>query len=201
LRREFRGSEEKARNVTSAIKILVVALALSLDVFAVSIGVGIRGVPRGVKLRIGIAFAGAEILMNVIGAGLGLVAGKLLGEVAGYIGFVALVALGIYMMRESRAELSEASRLDLSKGWGLTLAALSISLDSLGIGFSILYIGVPVAISLSVIGVVSVCATAAGLSLGQKLGSFAERYAAFLGGLLLTITGLAFAILKALHIG
>ncbi len=187
--------------MASALKIVFVALALALDVFAVSIGVGIRGVPPGVKVRIGLAFAGAEILMNLIGAGLGLLAGKLLGDVAGYIGFVALIGLGIYMMKESRDDLSEGSKLDLSKGWGLALASLSISLDSLGIGFSILYIGVPMPISLAVIGVVSVSATTIGLALGQRLGTFAERYAAFIGGLLLFITGVAFAVLKALHLG
>lgn len=177
------------------------AVALALDVFAVSVGVGVRGVPKAVKLRIGIAFACAEIVMNLIGAGLGLVAGKLIGGVAGYIGFTALIGLGIYMMKESRDELSEGSRLDLSQGFGLLLAALSISLDSLGIGFSILYIGAPLVETLVVIGVVSVCSTTLGLSLGQSIGSRAEQNAAFIGGLLLFLTGALFATLKALNIG
>ncbi|MGA8534765.1 MAG: manganese efflux pump [Candidatus Tumulicola sp.] len=187
--------------MTAALKVAFVALSLSLDVFAVSIGVGIRGVPPGVKWRIGVAFACAEVAMNVIGACLGFAAGRFLGDIAGYIGFVALVALGVYMIRESRSELSGASKLDLSKGWGLAVASLSISLDSLGIGFSILYIGVPPLISLAAIAVASVCSTAAGLALGERLGSFAERYAAFLGGLLLALTGSAFIILKIFHLG
>ncbi len=142
--------------MAAVLKVVFVALSLSLDVFAVSIGVGIRGVPPGVKWRIGIAFACAEVLMNLIGAGVGLAAGRFLGDVAGYIGFVALVALGLYMIKESRSEFSGASKLDLSKGWGLTVASLSISLDSLGIGFSILYIGVPLPISLVIIAISSV---------------------------------------------
>jgi manganese efflux pump family protein len=187
--------------LSAVLKVVVIALALALDVFAVSIGVGIRGVPRNVKLRIGIAFAAAEVAMNVIGAGLGLAAGRLLGDVAGYIGFVALIALGIYMMKESRSDLSAGSRLDLSQGWGLAVASISISLDSLGVGFSILYIGVPMPISLAVIAVVSVCSTTIGLLIGRRLCVFAERYAALAGGLLLTLTGLTFTILKALHAG
>lgn len=183
------------------LKVLVVALALALDVFAVSVGVGVRGVPRATKIRIGIAFACAEIVMNVVGAGLGLIAGKLIGGVAGYIGFAALAGLGIYMIRESRSGMSEGAKLDLSQGFGLLLAALSISLDSLGIGFSILYIGVPLPESLAVIGIVSVCATTLGLSIGQRIGARAEENAAFLGGLLLLLTGVVFALLKALNIG
>ena len=48
----------------------------------------------------------------------------------------------------SAARAAKGGGFDLSRGWGLLLGALSISLDSLGIGFSILYIGVPLAVSL-----------------------------------------------------
>ena len=199
-----KGARKRTRHhresvAASVFKLLFIALSLSLDVFAVSLGAGIRGVPPEKKWRIGVAFACAEIGMNLIGAALGLAAGRLLGATAGYIGFVALVVLGAYMMKESRAEPSREP-IDLSKGWGLALAALSISLDSLGIGFSILYIGVPPAISLVTIGAFSIIATVAGIALGRRLGAFAQRYAGFLGGLLLTLTGLTFIALKALHL-
>jgi len=187
--------------IAAFLKVSVVALALALDVFAVSVGVGVRGVPRAVKVRIGIAFACAEIVMNLVGAALGLAVGKAVGGVAGYIGFSALTMLGAYMIWESREESSEASKLDLSQGWGLFVASLSISLDSLGIGFSILYIGVPLPISLGVIGVVSVLSTTLGLSLGRRIGAAAEANAGLIGGVVLVLTGFAFTILKALNLG
>jgi len=183
------------------VKVLIVAVALALDVFAVSVGVGVRGIPRGLKIRIGITFACAEVGMNLLGAGLGVVAGHLVGDYAGYLGFAALFGLGVYMVRESRTDLASAERLDLSTGRGLGIAALAISLDSLGIGFSILYIGVPMPISLIVIACISVGSTTLGLTLGRWLGGYAERNAAFLGGLLLALTGIVFATLKALHLG
>jgi putative Mn2+ efflux pump MntP len=182
-------------------KVVAVALSLALDVFAVSIGVGVRGIATPMKVRIGAAFAAAEVSMTLIGALLGQAVGRLMGDVAGYIGFAALIGLGIYMMIESRRASAAGQKFDLSSGWGLLLASLSISVDSLGIGFSILYIGVPMPVSLVVIAIVSVCATTLGLALGARLGTFAERYAAFLGGLLLLLTGVAFAALKALHLG
>ena len=183
------------------LKILTIALSLALDVFAVSVCVGVRGASTALKWRIGIAFATAEIVMNLVGAGLGAVAGKLLGDVAGYIGFVALLAVGLYMIYEARRDLEDRNPMDLSRGWGLFVASLSISLDSLGIGFSILYIGVPIVVSLSVIGIVSVSATALGLSLGRRLGTRIEDSAELLGGILLALTGAAFIALKALHAG
>jgi putative Mn2+ efflux pump MntP len=56
-------------------------------------------------------------------------------------------------------------------------------------------------ISLIVIGAVSIASTALGLTLGRGMGRFAERNAAFVGGLLLALTGVLFATLKALHVG
>jgi putative Mn2+ efflux pump MntP len=185
----------------SVLKILVVALALALDVFAVGVGVGVRGVTREQKIRIGIAFACAEIGMTLLGAGIGVLAGRVIGDFAGYIGFAALFGLGVYMMRESFAQLSGRSRLDLSQGPGLLVASLAISLDSLGIGFSILYIGVPLVIALLAIGLASVTSTALGLTIGRWLGRYAERNAAFVGGLILALTGITFSALKALHVG
>ena len=182
-------------------KVIAIAVSLALDVFAVSIGVGVRGVTTKMKLRIGLAFAFAEVSMTITGALLGSVLGRFLGDAAGYFGFTALVGLGIYVMFESRRISSETAKFDLSKGWGLFLASLTISLDSLGIGFSILYVGVPMPVSLIVIAIVSVVSTGCGLFIGKRLGAFADRYAALLGGLLLFLTGCAFIALKALHLG
>lgn len=182
------------------VKIFIVALALALDVFAVSIGVGIRGIRNRRKIQVGVAFACAEVGMTLVGAGLGALVGKLIGGVTGYLGFIALFGVGLYMMRESRTE-REKSRLDLSRGHGLLLTSFAISLDSLGIGFSILYIGVPMPLSLFIIAITNVASTTLGLTLGKWLGRYAERNAAFLGGLLLALTGVIFSIFKALHIG
>ncbi|HET7813558.1 MAG TPA: manganese efflux pump [Candidatus Baltobacteraceae bacterium] len=183
------------------IKILVVALSLGLDVFAVGIGAGMRVTDARIKVRIGAAFASAEVIMNLIGLGLGKAAGALIGDVAGYIGFVALVGVGIYMIYEAVKESEAKQPLDMSQGWGLFIAALSISLDSLGIGFSILYIGVPLAVSLAVIFVVSVAMTAAGLTLGRALGRRVEERAELFAGIILVLTGAAFCAAKAFHLG
>ena len=181
--------------VAEFFKVVLVAISLGLDVFAVSVGVGMRGMPAGVRWRIGIAFTTSEVTMALVGAGLGSIAGRLLGDVAGYIGFAALIGVGIYMVIESLRE-SSSGGFDLSRGWGLFLAALSTSLDSLGIGFSILYIGVPLVLSLTCIAVVAATSTTLGLTLGRALGSRAEASAATWGGVILILTGVAFAVLK-----
>lgn len=181
------------------LRVSLVAISLALDVFAVSVGVGIRGVSVAAKFRIGAAFAAAEVGMNLLGAGIGAAAGRAIGEVAGYLGFAALVGVGIYMVVESlRAEEED---FDLSRGWGLFVASLSISLDSLGIGFSIVYIGVPIGITLGAIAFASIASTAIGLGLGKRLGSVIGERAGIIAGFVLIGTGALFAILKFLRVG
>jgi putative Mn2+ efflux pump MntP len=187
--------------LATLVKILIVALSLGLDVFAVSVGVGMRGLDRAQNLRIGAAFAAAEVSMVLIGVGIGQVAGRLIGDAAGYLGFAALVGVGVYMIYEALRETPEGGSFDLSRGWGLLLGALSISLDSLGIGFSILYIGVPLVFSIVCIAVVSILSTTLGLALGKNLGAIAGEYAAIFAGVVLILTGLTFAALKLYHLG
>ncbi len=153
-----------------------------------------RGTDVMSRVRIGCAFVTAEIAMNLIGALLGATLGKLIGSVAGYLGFAALVGVGVYMIYETIRE--EREPLDLSRGWGLFIGALSISLDSLGIGFSILFIGVPLGIALAFIAVASVIATLGGLTLGRFLGQRAEGAAARWAGAILIATGVGFAVAK-----
>ncbi|MBD5654577.1 MAG: manganese efflux pump [Candidatus Eremiobacteraeota bacterium] len=185
--------------LSSVLRVALVAFSLAFDVFAVSVGVGMRGASLRSKLRIGAAFATAEVGMNLIGAGIGAVAGKALGDVAGYIGFAALVGVGIYMIVESIR--AEETNFDLSRGWGLMVASLSISLDSLGIGFSIVYIGVPLALTLGAIAFAAVLSTALGLAFGERLGSTIGERAGIIAGFVLTATGILFTALKYYHIG
>ena len=176
------------------LRVALVAISLALDVFAVCIGVGIRGVSGWARFRIAVSFAGAEIFMNLVGAGIGAAVGHELGAIAGYIGFAALVGVGGYMVYESLRDSGPG--LDLSSGWGLMLASLSISLDSLGIGFSIVYLGVPIWITLTAIAVASVASTVLGLSFGRMLGKRVEERAGIIAGFVLAATGILFAALK-----
>jgi manganese efflux pump family protein len=184
---------------SAVFRIALIALSLGLDVFAVCVGVGIRGIDTRAKIRIGAAFAAAEVGMTILGAGIGRIMGTLLGEATAYLGFIALIGVGIYMIVEAIHESEGA--LDLSHGWGLFLAALSISIDSLGIGFSILYVGVPFGFSLFVIAVVSILCSTLGLTFGRILGKRVEESVGVVAGAVLILTGILFAILRFRHIG
>jgi putative Mn2+ efflux pump MntP len=75
-------------------KALGVALAVGLDVLAVSVGVEVMHPVLNVRLRLGFTFASSGIAMQVIGYELGAGAGKMLGEVATYVGLALLATIG-----------------------------------------------------------------------------------------------------------
>ncbi len=82
-------------------KTFAVAFAVGLDVLAISVGVGVARLTFNASLRLGLAFAGSEIAMQMIGYALGVGAGRVLGDVAAYIGFALLAFIGVVMIRNS----------------------------------------------------------------------------------------------------
>jgi len=181
--------------LSAVLKVGVLAISLALDVFAVCVGVGVRGHTTAEKLRVGLAFGAAEVTMNLIGVGLGRAIGHLIGEAAAYLGFAALIGVGIYMIVESLRE--ESGQLDLSTGWGLLLAAISISLDSLGVGFTLPYLGVSVIFALAAVFGVSIVATTTGLTLGRVIGNRVGGATGLAAGILLAGTGILFSVARA----
>ena len=74
-------------------KVIAIALAVGLDVLAISVGIGVMRLAADASVRLGCAFAGSEIAMQVVGYGLGSGAGKALGTSATYLGFFLLAAI------------------------------------------------------------------------------------------------------------
>jgi len=116
-------------------------LAVGLDVLAVSVGVGVAQLGRDASLRLGLAFARAEITMQVSGYALGAGAGNVLGEIGAYAGFALLALVGFLMIRSS-LHSAAGGEFEATQGVGLLMTSLSISLDSLGVGVALP--GVPI---------------------------------------------------------
>ncbi|MGH7984770.1 MAG: manganese efflux pump MntP family protein [Candidatus Binataceae bacterium] len=181
------------RNVSVLAKIFVVALAVGLDVLAVSIGVGVTRFGYGARLRLGFAFASAEILMQVIGYELGSGAGALLGEFAAYAGFILLALIGAVMIRNSLRHAS-AVEFDPTRGAGLLVSSLSISLDSLGVGIALPSVGIPLAPLLIVVSVTTTAFTFVGFAFGARLGQRYERKSECAAGIILLALAALFSL-------
>src|SRR5438105_15757594 len=107
-------------------KVVAVALAVGLDVLALSVGVGVARLAPAASLRVGTAFAAAEIAMQVIGYGLGTGATQLLGQVAEDISIGLLFVIGLVMLIKSFEYLPDA-QFAASNGLGLLLSSVASS--------------------------------------------------------------------------
>jgi manganese efflux pump family protein len=172
-------------------KILGIALAVGLDVLAVSIAVGVMRIPWRGRLRLGLAFSVAEVTMQVLGYAIGTGAGRIAGVVAIYAGFAILAAVGVYIFRESTAD---EPTFKPDSGWGLVAASASISLDSFGIGVSLPGVPLPLMPLLATVAVSTVLFTAVGLAFGERLGRRYKRLAQRIAGLVLIALAIMFTI-------
>jgi|SRR5579872_5216248 len=175
------------------LKIIGVAIAVGFDVLAISIGVGITQIPWQASVRLGASFATAEIIMQVIGYELGTGAGKLFGIIAEWIGLGLLAMVGVFMIRESFRH-SKQKAFDPTRGAGLLVASLSISLDSLGIGFALPAAGIPLIPLLITLSITTTIFTSIGLAFGAKIGERYERDAERAAGAMLIVLAITFAL-------
>jgi manganese efflux pump family protein len=175
------------------LRVLAVAFAVGLDVFAISLAVGTAQLNRDASVRVGLAFASAEIAMQMIGYGLGMGANRIFGEVAVYVGFALLACIGVTMFGNSFRHSAEA-KFDATHGVGLIIASLSISLDSLGIGIALPALGIPLLPLLVTVSITTTVFTSIGLSFGARLGERYERNAERAAGVILVVLAVLFAI-------
>jgi putative Mn2+ efflux pump MntP len=155
--------------------------------------VGVAQLAFDVSLRVGFAFASSEIAMQVIGYGLGMGASHVLGEIAAYVGLALLGSIGLLMIRNSFRPSSEAV-FDATRGVGLIMASLSISLDSLGVGITLPVLGLPLLPLLVTVSISTTVFTLIGLSFGARLGERYERNAERAAGGILVALAALFAL-------
>lgn len=178
------------------VRILGVALAIGLDVLALSTAIGIKEPPWSERIRLGFAFAAAEILMQIVGLFLGVGFGRLVGTIATWAGLFVLAGIGAWILREGFSDDAD-SQFDVNTVGGLLLASLSISLDSLGVGFALPALHLPLLPLFSTVAVSTVVFTLTGLAFGVVLGHKFEKNAEKGAGIVLIALAVLFAIEKA----
>lgn len=178
------------------IEIWLVALALAMDCFAVSMASGIifkRAVPRqmvAMVLLFGL-FQALNPLLGWLGAELFR---ELIESVDHWIAFAILGFLGVHMIIDSFKD-EEEKRFNPRRFKVILSLAVATSIDALAVGISFSCMGyssLPSLIyPLVAIGIVSSAMTALGLFLGVRFGkAFAGRLRAELwGGIILIAIG------------
>ncbi len=178
----------------------IIFFSLGLDTLAVSLSLGLSGLPRSRWVRVGLTFALFEGLMPVIGLLIGQRLGTLFGEIAGYIAAGILIVIGALEIKEAFTDDDDDDDEPIvltttgEKQRPLALVGLSVSLDELAVGFALGVLHVSLGPALVYIAVQAFALTFVGLTVGRRLGRrFGER-AELAAGIVLALLGIALLI-------
>ncbi len=178
------------------IYVLILAVALSMDAFAVSIGLGSKHKKKTTSLALmsGIYFGLFQSLMPLIGyvGGVGV-----LGWVESYapwIAFLLLLMIGGKMIYESFVEGIEEDIAIITHRVMLILA-IATSIDAMAAGFTLTLLDINPFIACMIIGVTTFCFSWVGVFIGEKSGTWLESKAELFGGIVLILIGLKILLL------
>ena len=174
----------------SLLDLILIAVSLSMDAFAVSIckGLSVRSVSARHALACGLWFGGFQAMMPLIGYFLGVSFSSLITSIDHWIAFVLLAVIGGNMIRESFSfdECCDGSFCVRA----MFPLAVATSIDALAVGITFAFLKVSIVPAVSFIGVITFLLSAAGLKVGNVFGSRWRSRAEFFGGLVLVLLGL-----------
>jgi manganese efflux pump family protein len=176
----------------SLIEILLMAVGLAMDAFAVSLGIGTTGRADSLRARFRLAFHFGlfQFLMPVLGWLGGTQVERWINTFDHWVAFGLLLFVGGRMIRSGLGASEEIEPSDPSRGRELLILSIATSIDALAIGLSLAMLRVNVLQPSVIIGVVTGGLSMGGLLLGGRLGTTFGKRTEVVGGLILIGIGL-----------
>ena len=173
--------------------LILLAVGLSMDAFAVSVCKGLAMQKATVKAGVvcGAWFGGFQALMPLIGYYLGTVFADAIEAVDHWVAFGLLVIIGINMLKEAFCTCSDCEEHDDDLSFKTMLVmAVATSIDALAVGISLAMAGdVNIFLAVLLIGVITFSLSALGVKIGNVFGSRFEKKAQIAGGVILIVLG------------
>ncbi|MFH1184772.1 MAG: manganese efflux pump MntP family protein [Chloroflexota bacterium] len=175
----------------SILEILLLALSMAIDAFAVCLAAGALPGLQGPRqaFRLAFHFGLFQFMMPVVGWLAGSTIESLIREVDHWAAFGLLAFVGGRMIFSSRRS-EQVQTADPSRGWTLVLLSIAVSIDALAVGLSLGLVGVAVGYPAVLIGITTGVLSLVGLRLGLTAGRRLGRPVELLGGLVLIGIGL-----------
>jgi putative Mn2+ efflux pump MntP len=172
--------------------IIVIAVGVSMDAFAVSITKGLAKKSLRLKHYISVAlwFGGFQALMPLVGYMLGANFAAAVASFDHWIAFVLLTVIGGHMLYESLCSDGDDEPIVASFGAKIMLMmAVATSIDALAVGVTFAFLRVNIWWAIAFIGVTTFCFSGVGIKIGSIFGSKFKSKAEMAGGLILIILG------------
>lgn len=176
------------------VTVILIAIGLAMDAFAVSIAKGISVDKDRTKMAVLLAslFGGFQALMPAIGwlAGTGLK--DIIMGIDHWIAFGLLGFIGAKMIYDATKD-GDGKDDGITLVMALTLA-VATSIDALMVGVSFAFLEMTILFPILVIGVVTFVLSFLGVVFGSKMGRIFGRNVKILGGIILVVIGIRILI-------
>lgn len=172
------------------IELFFLAIALSMDAFAVSIckGLSMKQMKWSNAVKAGLYFGIFQAVMPLIGYFFGFHFQSFITNIDHWIAFVLLTVIGINMIRES---FQKAEELDDSFSFrSMIILSVATSIDALAVGVTFAFLNTAIIPAVSFIGIVTFCFSFAGIKIGNVFGIRYKNKAELCGGIILILIGL-----------
>lgn len=169
------------------IPILLIALGLAMDAFAVSItsGIAIKRIKISQALLIAAFFGIFQALMPVLGWAIGQWTYQWISAVDYWIAFALLLYVGGHMILESLQPEEEGAEKNPLHLPTLLILAVATSIDAFAIGISLSMLRVSIVRPVILIGLITFILSLAGVYAGRLFGHINEKKMEVAGGLVL----------------
>ena len=174
------------------VELLMIAIGLSMDAFAVSVCKGLS--LEKIKLKhiciAGLWFGGFQGLMPAIGYFLGNFFADMVSQYAHWVAFILLAIIGGNMIKESfekdECECCGDTAMDAKT---MFVMAIATSIDAMAVGVSFAFLQVKIIPAVTFIGVITFICSGLGVKIGSIFGSKYKSKAELAGGIVLILMG------------
>ena len=173
------------------LSVLLIAVGLSMDAFAVAVckGLALRRVTFRHEITVGLWFGVFQALMPLIGFLIGEQFREKIMAYDHWIAFGLLALIGGNMIREALGGEDEGADDDFGPR-AMVLLAVATSIDALAVGITFAFLEVSILPAAGLIGVTTFVISAAGTYIGAFFGSRFKKWAELAGGIILILIGL-----------
>jgi len=171
-------------------EIILIAVGLASDAFAVSLGASASGMARDhrAKFRLSFHFGLFQFMMPVIGWFIGSTVVGYIQAVDHWIAFGLLCFVGIHMILAD-PEVPPGKRRDPSRGWALFALCVATSIDALAVGLGLAMVRINIWYPSAVIGIVTASLSLIGIHIGNRLSVRFGKRMEVVGGIVLILIG------------
>lgn len=172
------------------LELFVIAVGLSMDAFAVAIGIGLAMYQMSYRRAVftGVFFGGFQSLMPAVGYLLAVQFKDYVVSIDHWIAFILLSIIGLKMIREARLE--EAGNKNAFSLSNMLVLSLATSIDALAVGVTLAFLDVNIVWAALIIGATAFTFSVIGVKIGNVFGARFKWKAVWAGGLILVLLGI-----------